>query len=291
MLGRAALGSALARRPLILKLTGDEAYERARRRGRFAGDLDQFQRHEGGRDVALFRRARDLALGRAAHVFAPSSYLRELAIGWGLSPQRVSVLPNAAPELPELRPREELRRELGFQGPTLGFAGRLTAAKALEAAFAALVQVEGVALAIAGDGPDRGSLERTARELGLNGRVTFLGALSRERVLELFRAADASLLSSTWENFPHTVVEALAAGTPVIATAVGGVPEVVRDGENGLLVPAGDPAALAAAIRRYFGDAELRQRLRAAAAPSVEDYRPEKLLAQIEARLVEAAQA
>lgn len=291
MLGRSALGSALARRALVVKLTGDEAYERARRRGRFSGDLDEFQRHQGRGEIALLRRTRDLALGRAAHVFAPSSYLRELALGWGLAPDRVSVLPNPAPELPELPARDELRRELGFQGPTLGFAGRLTTAKALGIAFAALVQVEGVALAIAGDGPDRGPLERTVRELGLNGRVTFLGAQPRERVLELFRAADASLLSSSWENFPHSVVEALAVGTPVIATAVGGVPEVVRDGENGLLVPPGDPAALAVAIRRYFGDVELRERLQTAAAPSVEDYRPEKLLAQIEARLVEVARS
>ncbi len=74
-------------------------------------------------------------------------------------------------------------------------------------------------------------------------------------MLRLFRAADASVLPSAWENFPHTVVEALAVGCPVIATAVGGVPEVVRDGENGLLVPPGDAAALAAAIERFFGDA------------------------------------
>jgi glycosyltransferase involved in cell wall biosynthesis len=289
MLGRSSLGSAIARRPLVVKLTGDEAYERARRRGLFAGDLDEFQRLEGGLAIALLRRVRDLALRRAEHVFVPSSYLRELALRWRLPPERVSVLPNPAPELVELREREELRRELGFDGPTLAFAGRLTAAKALDVAFRALTGVEGVTLVLAGDGPDRDALERTASELGLNGRVRFLGAQSRSRVLELFHAADASLLSSSWENFPHTVVEALAVGAPVIATSVGGVPEVVRDGENGLLVPPGDSEALAAAIRRYFDDAELRERLRAAAAPSVEAYRPERLLAEIEARLLAAA--
>ena len=80
-------------------------------------------------------------------------------------------------------------------------------------------------------------------------------------MLRLFRAADASLLPSAWENFPHTVVESLAVGCPVIATAVGGVPEVVRDGENGLLVPSGDPVALADAIGRFFGDDALRTKL------------------------------
>ena len=97
----------------------------------------------------------------------------------------------------------------------------------------------GVSLLVAGDGPEREEMERRADELRLGGRARFLGPLPRDDVLGLFRAADASLLSSTWENFPHTVVESLAVGTPVIATSVGGVPEVVQDGENGLLVRSG----------------------------------------------------
>jgi glycosyltransferase involved in cell wall biosynthesis len=99
------------------------------------------------------------------------------------------------------------------------------------------------------------------------------------------------VLSSAWENFPHTLVEALAVGTPVVATAVGGVPEIVRDGENGLLVPPGDPAALTAALRRYLGDAELQRRLRAAAAPSVEHLRPERIYGRLEELLTQVASA
>ncbi len=289
MIGRASLASRLARRPFVVKLTADEAYERARRRGLFAGNLDEFQAHGGGAAIRALRRSRDIAIARASHVFCPSEYLRRIAIGWGVPPDRVSTLPNPAPELPPLRARQELRAELGFDGPTLGFAGRLTTAKALDVALAALVDVDGVALAIAGDGPDRAALEARTAELGLGDRVTFLGPRTRLGVLELFRASDASLLSSTWENFPHTVVEALAVGTPVIATSVGGVPEVVHDGDNGLLVVPGDADALAGAITRYFGDASLRQRLAARAAASVEAYAPEKLLARIEDALAEAA--
>ena len=116
-----------------------------------------------------------------------------------------------------------------------------------------------------------------------------LGALPRERVLELFAAADAAVLSSAWENFPHTLVEALAVGTPVIATSVGGVPEIVTDGENGLLVPSGDPGALAAAVRRYFADDALRARFRAAAARSVERFSPEHVLDTLESVLERVA--
>src|SRR5207237_4237005 len=114
----------------------------------------------------------------------------------------------------------------------------------LSVALEALASVDGVALVLAGQGDERPALERAVAELGLENRVSFLGAQTRDRVLELFVAADASILSSSWENFPHTVVEALAVGTPVISTAAGGIAEVVHDGENGLLVPEVLPAQI-----------------------------------------------
>jgi len=286
MFGRSAAGATLARRPYVVKLTADPAFERARRRGIVGGNVDEFQRAGGGAAVRVLRLARDAELRRAAHVFTPSVYLRELALSWGLEPGRVSVLPNPAPPLPELPPREELRASFGMDGPTLAFAGRLSAQKSLRIAFEAVASVDGVDLLVAGDGDERPALERDVAELGLAERVRFLGAQSRERVVELFAAADASVLSSSWENFPHTVVEALAVGTPVLATATGGVAEVVRDGENGLLVPLGDAEALGAAIRRYLADDGLRRRLRAAAAPSVADYAPERVFAQLEETLL-----
>lgn len=285
MFGRSAAGSALARKPYVVKLTADPAFERSRRRGLVGGNVDEFQERVGGPAVALLRFARDVELRHAAHVFAPSSYLRELALEWGVAKDRVSVLPNPAPVLPELPPRDELRRTFGLNGATLAFAGRLTAQKSLERALEAIAGVDGVELVIAGEGPDRAQLEERARELGIAERVSFLGAQPRERVVELFRAADAAILSSSWENFPHTVVEALASGTPVLAMEAGGVAEVVRDGENGLLVGAGDTAALGDAVRRFFADDELRERLRAAAAGSVAQYAPERVLGELEATL------
>ena len=156
-------------------------------------------------------------------------------------------------------------------------------------ALEALVRAEGVSLVLAGEGDEVPELKRRAGELGLGERVRFLGPLPRSRVLELFRAADAALLSSSWENFPHTVVEALAVGTPVLATRTGGVAEVVEDERNGLLVPPGEPETLAAAVRRYFEDDGLRARLREEAAPSVAKYAPEHVYARLEAVLEGAA--
>lgn len=289
MLGRASLGAGLARCPLVVKLVADDAFERARRLGLFEGDLDAFQRFGGGVRVRLLREARNGALRRVDRLVCPSSYLASLAVVWGVPESRVLVLPNAAPPLLFVPDRDVARARLEVTGSTLAFAGRVTAAKALEVALEALARVDGVVLLIAGDGPDLPQVRRRASELGLDGRVRFLGALDRGGVLALFSAADASLLSSSWENFPHAVVESLAVGTPVIATDVGGVSEIVRDGENGLLVPAGDADRFAEAIRRILAEPGLRERLAARAAPSVEHLRPERIYTRLEEVLREAA--
>ena len=288
MFGRSSSGALAARRPYVVKLTADPAFERTRRRGLVGGNVDDFQDGGGGPVAAVLRRARNVELRRAAHVFCPSAYLRRLVLSWGIPPERVSVLPNPVPVLPGLAERDELRRSFGLNGATLAFAGRLTAQKSLGRALDAVAVTDGVSLVIAGEGPDRGPLEQHAQELGIGDRVTFLGAQPRRRVVELFRAADAAILSSSWENFPHTVVEALAAGTPVLATDAGGVGEVVQDGVNGLLVP---PEQLADAVRRFFADAALRQRLRASAAQSVAAYSPERVFGELESALRRAVRS
>jgi glycosyltransferase involved in cell wall biosynthesis len=281
MVRRAALGAALARRPLVVKLVADEAYERERRAGRFAGTLEQFQAERGGLRTRFLRLTRTAALRRARRVLVPSAYLRAIALRWGLDPSQVDVVPNPAPDVPEHPTRDEARAAFGIEGFALGTAGRLTAQKALGDTLEALARVPGVTLLVLGDGPERAALERRAGELDLEDRVRFLGSGTREDVIALFRGVAAALLTSAGENLPHTVLEALAAGTPVIATAVGGIPEVVRDGENGLLVPPRDVAAIASAIDRLVHDDALRASLAAAAAPSVEELAEPRILRRI----------
>jgi glycosyltransferase involved in cell wall biosynthesis len=289
MIRRAAIGARLARRPLVVKLVSDEVFERATRGGRYSGTLNEYQRVRGDLRTRFLRTTRNAAVRSARHVFCPSAYLRDVALGWGLEAIRSSVLPNPAPEPPHLPDRAALREELALEGRVLAFAGRLGLQKDVGTLLEALVHVPAVTLAIAGDGPERAALEQRAADLGLDGRVRFLGSVPRDTVLRLFSAADASVLPSAWENFPHTVVEALAVGCPVIATAVGGVPEVVVDGENGLLVSAHDAQALADAIARFFSDDGLRERLAGAAARSVAGYSEEAVFATIETELEKAA--
>src|SRR5919204_3981028 len=112
-------------------------------------------------------------------------------------------------------------------------------------------------LCLIGDGPDRAAVERRAKELGVMPHTFFLGY--QEDVAPWFAAFDAFVLPSSNEGTPVTTIEALAAGKPVVATRVGGVPDVVRDGEDGFLVDAGDVRSLADRLAQLAGDGELRR--------------------------------
>jgi glycosyltransferase involved in cell wall biosynthesis len=275
----AAAAATTARRPLVVKLVSDPAYERARRWGLFTGTLEGFQ-PAGGAGLRGLKRARTAALRMAATVVVPSLYLARIALTWGLDSVRVVHVPNPAPAVePANGPPPER--------PTFVFAGRLTRQKALGNALEALTSVPEARLLVVGDGPDRDRL--AAQAAALDGRVEFLGALPRAEVLAVVSGATAAVLPSDWENLPHAVVEALALGVPIVATSVGGVPEVVDDGVNGLLVPPGDVPALAAALGRISRDQALRDRLAAAAPGSVAELSGERVYGRIEKLLLEAA--
>jgi glycosyltransferase involved in cell wall biosynthesis len=160
------------------------------------------------------------------------------------------------------RSRGELRAQLGLEGFAVLCLGRLVPIKGVDVLIDAVAREAGMSLVVAGDGPERGALERRARERGIDAR--FVGTVDEQRRAELFAACDALAVPSRvlpdgrHEGMPVVAIEAMCAGVPVAAAASGGVPEVVRDGETGLLVDPGDARALAAALARLRDDPALR---------------------------------
>ncbi len=129
-------------------------------------------------------------------------------------------------------------------------------------AFARVVEKEpDLTLTLVGDGPLRKGHETLAQELGLNGSISFLGWKDRAEVGDLLRQCDLFVLPSRSEPFGIVIIEAMACGKPVVASAVGGIPEIIQQGENGILVEPDDPAALADAIIRVLEDEGLRSRI------------------------------
>lgn len=173
-------------------------------------------------------------------------------------------------------PDAELRRQLRIPetGRLLGAVGRLNPEKdypTLLAAFEILLQKGAeVHLAIAGGGPEEEHLSNRLRESGLEDRVSLVGHVRDVR--GFYDLLDAYVLSSTREGLPNTVLEAMAMGVPIVATAVDGVEEAARHDHEALLVAPQDPAALASAIGNLLADPALRRRLTAAARTRVEKH-------------------
>jgi glycosyltransferase involved in cell wall biosynthesis len=288
MYHRAALAARLYRMPLVIKLVNDPAYERARNLGLFGGTLEEFQEWEGDSRVRALRRGRAFVMGSASRIVIPSRYLAEIARRWGPGADRITVIPNPAPPVDRAPDRDALRAERGLNGPTFAFAGRLVPQKNVPLAVSALAHVPGASLILVGDGEEQAAVEDAIAAAGVGERVRMEGALPRAEGIRWVEAADAAVLPSDWENFPHAAVEALAVGTPVIGTTVGGVPEIIEQDVNGILVPPGDEQALAGAMARVADDAEFARRLREGAEATAGRYSADRAFQAIERVLVEA---
>ena len=183
--------------------------------------------------------------------------------------------------------RAAVRRELGLPDDAVVCLniGSLTEQKnrrTLLDATARLSDIEALRMLVVGSGPEKEELEARVSDLGLSGRVLFLG--QRLDVPDLLAASDIFVLSSDWEGLPITILEAMASGVPCVSTAVGGVPEALTDGVSGLTVEPGDPGALADGIRTLARDPELRARMAAAARDEFEQrFRAEQMVRQTEA--------
>jgi glycosyltransferase involved in cell wall biosynthesis len=152
---------------------------------------------------------------------------------------------------------------------TVLYVGRLRTRKAVAVLLEAMASVASrrpdVRLIVVGDGEQEAALRRRAGKPDLRGRVRFEGKLSRDAIFEWYRRAAVLCLPSTYEGFPVTVVEAMAAGLPVVATRVAGVPEAVEDGRTGVLVAPENAGPLAAALESLLEDIDLRRRMGVAA--------------------------
>lgn len=217
------------------------------------------------------------------HTVAVSEAVRQL---WcesdGVSKDRVIVIPNGVPDTQRARP--------GHSGCRIGMVGRLSVEKGADLLLRAMAllpkeRYPDAKLMVVGDGPQRPELEAMIRALGLTDRVEMLG--TRHDVPEILATLDIFALPSRREGLPLALLEAMAASLPVVACAVGGVPEAITSDDLGLLVRPEDPEALSQALARLIDEAQLRATLgRAARRRFEQHYELSKMIDRYEALMV-----
>jgi glycosyltransferase involved in cell wall biosynthesis len=260
------LANVALRKPLLFKVVGDWVWERSVNKGWTRESFAEFQRTSHlGRMGALVR-VRNACVRRAALVVTPSRHLAGVVADWGVPASRIRLIPNAI-EPPTAPPAAVVRPDTRVRLITVG---RLVSWKNVDHTLRVLAHLgREVGLIVVGDGPEERPLRDLARRLGIEDRVWFTGRLAPARVIGLLRASDVLVLNSTYEGLSHVVIEAMWAGIPVVASSVGGTPELIEHEKTGLLVPPATDPALRHAILRLLTDSERRRTMAARAAQVV----------------------
>jgi len=190
------------------------------------------------------------AAGRAAAIIAVSRALQDAMVALGLPPERITVLRNGV-DLELFKPGETagLRADLGFEGQTLLAVGNLVTEKGVDLVLRGLAEMPLAQLVVIGSGPEAEPLRELAESLGVARRIRWLAPMTQAKLACYYAAADVTVLGSIREGMPNVVLESLACGTPVVATAVGGTPEILTDQVAGRLVHERTPQAFASACR------------------------------------------
>jgi glycosyltransferase involved in cell wall biosynthesis len=232
-----------------------------------------------GKPIAVTARGTDVSLipkhavqrrmildcaARADAVICVAAALKDELARLGAQPEKIAVLRNGV-DLERFRPldRDGLRRSMGLSGDVIASVGHLIERKGHHLAIEALGALADATLLIAGAGEERARLERLAAARGVAGRVRFLGPVAPERIAEIYNAADVLALASSREGWPNVLLEAMACGTPVVATPAWGSVEVIREAEAGLLCDDRSAEALARGLKTILASKPSRRATRA----------------------------
>ena len=276
----AVLANLFLRKPLVQKLVGDWAWERATIKGWVSDTFEEFHTRKYDLKVEALKRVRNFYVRHADALIVPSRYLAHWIGFWGRAKKKISVIYNAV-ELPACSPAV-IPLSTRIKIVTVG---RLVPWKQVDRLIKAVAQCEGTGLVIVGDGPDRNRLEQLVRGQALSDRVYFAGQRKQEETVSLMAACDLFVLNSTYEGLPHVVLEAMGAGLPVVATAVGGTPEIVKNGKNGILLRPDANGLLSETIAKLVSSSAERERLAMGAKQTAHRFRRSRMIDETEAVL------
>lgn len=259
----AMLANVVLKKPLVQKIVGDWAWEKTRNQGLVLDNIEEFQKRKYSWKVEFFKKLRAFTIKKADIIITPSKYLRKIVSGWGVNDNCIKVIYNAIEDSVNLHQEVpiKIRKELGLSGYIIVTAGRLVSWKGIDRLIKIISKNDDANLVIIGDGPEEDNLRSLSAKLSLKDRIKFTGRLSQLDVLQYLKVGDLFILNSTYEGLPHIVLEAMSVNTPVIATRVGGTPEIIEDGINGILIEPKNQIQLKKAIERVLKDEDLRKEL------------------------------
>lgn len=255
------------RRSYWLKIVGDYAWEQGCQRAGVEDSLDVFSIRRGGYGglVWIFKKIQTAVAKKAKRIVVPSFYLKKVVGNWGIDTDKIDVVYNAFEgDNLELQ-KDRQRSELGFNGQIIVSVGRLVPWKGFDTLIEVmpriLINYPLAELLIIGDGPEEKILKEKIEQAELKTKVKLLGRLAQSELFKYVAAADVFVLNTAYEGFSHQLLEVMSLGTPVVTTRIGGNPELIKDGQSGLLFEYNNREEIIKAVEKILGDKILADKL------------------------------
>ena len=257
------LANKFLKKKFIVKITGDYAWENYSLKNEII-DVLEFQNKKIFGKFNALRKIQKKVCQAADKIVVPSKFLAKVAGYWGVKDENIEVIYNGIDFKPLALGKEKARKEIGISGNIILSVGRLVPWKGFKMLIKIMPELikeyNFVRLVIVGDGPEMEVLETIKNNLGLHNKVYLVGAKSQEELKTYLAAADMFVLNTAYEGFSHQILEAMAAGVPLITTNSGGNSELIKQGENGFMVKYNDELNLTEAIRGVFNYQDIREK-------------------------------
>ena len=247
--------SRLLRKKLVVKVVGDYAWEQARNSNVTDIGIDKFQTKKFGGKIGKLKKIESKVCKSADKVITPSKYLKGIVNGWGVDENKIEVIYNAV-EIPNV-----IKKSTRFKN--IASIGRLVSWKGFELLIKLMPELlekdKDFRLFIFGSGPEKEKLEKLITELNLINIISLYNLPCKKLISSLIDM-NMFVLNTGYEGLPHTVLEAMSAGVPVVTTNLCGNPEIVQDGYNGLLVEYNNKEQIKEAILKLYNNPELGEK-------------------------------
>ncbi|OHB17878.1 MAG: hypothetical protein A2913_01205 [Parcubacteria group bacterium RIFCSPLOWO2_01_FULL_40_65] len=274
------LANKFLKKKFIVKITGDYAWENYSLKNDII-DVLKFQNKKISGKFSRLKKIQMRICQSADKVIVPSKFLAKVVGHWGVKDENIKVIYNGSGFKPLAMEKERARREIGIPGNIILSAGRLVPWKGFKMLIKIMPELikeyNFARLVIVGDGPEMQNLETIKNNLGLNNKVYLVGQKSQEELKTYLAAADMFVLNTAYEGFSHQLLEAMAAGVPVITTNAGGNPELVRQGENGFMIKYNDELNLTEAIKALFEHQDIREKFIEEGGKTAEKFTVQKM--------------
>lgn len=263
----ARIVSLLTRKLFMVRLGGDYAWEQGQQRFGLKQTLDEYTQHPKNVPFLVTALAwiQSQIVRSASFVVLPSEYLKSIVMTWGVQESKIRVIYSALFPLEVEGTKATLREQLSYTGTVITSVGRLVPWKGFSELIEAIAllqeDIPDISLVIIGDGPLQETLQKKARECGIEDKVRLIGRLGKDALGASIKGSDVFVLNTAYEGLSHQLLEVMDLGVPIVTTNIGGNPELITDDISGIMVEVGDTEGLAKAIKHIVLNENTRVRL------------------------------